>query len=169
MGEGASSVYTITQRTKAIMHKESAYYRSLILEGNKERYSIHKPEHIIKNSCLIYGTNLDGGKQAVKDILNSSSKLPISIVPEGWLLMLPTASMKNRDCVYIAYHHINFYEQRDDKTYIAFHDGTGIYVNISESIFDIQYKRTSQVIVHLNWGVIFGRANYKWRAPDDRL
>lgn len=164
-----TSVYTMTFQTKAIMNKESGYYRSRILEGKRERYAIHKPEQIIENNCLIYGSTLEGRKAAVKDILKSSSKLPIPIAPERGLYMIPTASAKKMDCVWVAYHHIDFYEQRDDKTYIAFTDGSGIYVNTSVSTFDMQYKRMSQVIVHLNRPVIFGRSNYIWRGPSSGL
>jgi len=159
MREGAALGYKITHHTKAIMNKESVYYRSRILEENEERYSLHKPEQIIENNCRKYGWNLNDNRNKVKDILNSSSKLPVPLIPESGLCMIPTASIKNRDCVWVAYHQIKFYEQRDDKTYIAFQDGTGIYINTSESAFDMQYKRTSQVILHLNWGVIFERAN----------
>jgi competence protein ComK len=169
MKKGSTSVYTITYHTKAIMNKESAYYRSLILEGKRERYGIHKPEQIIDNNCLIYGATLEGMRIAVKNILNSSSKLPIPISTEKGFYMIPTASTKKKDCVWVAYHHIKFYEQRDDKTYIAFNDGTGIYVNTSESTFDMQYKRMSQVIVHLNWPVIFGRTNYTRKGPSGDL
>src|SRR5690625_96293 len=144
MGKGINFVYTITYHTKEIMHKESPYYRSLILEGARERFVIHKPEEIIDYNCLIYGTTMEGRKIAVQRILKITSKLPIPISPEKGFYMIPTASTKNKDCVWLAYHHIKSYEQRDDKTYIAFYDGTGIFVNISENAFDMQYKRMSQ-------------------------
>lgn len=156
-------VYIISLKTKAIIPKESAYYRSLIIiEGGKEIHSIHSPEQIIDNSCLLYGSTLKGRKDAVKDVLKSASKLPVPVNPALGIFMMPTASTKNKDCVWLAYHHIDDYEQRDDKTYIAFYDGTGIYINTSVSTFDSQYKRTSQIIVHVNRGVLFGKNTYAW-------
>lgn len=157
MGDGDRSVYIISPKTKAIIAKDSAYYRSHILEENRERFTIHKPEQIIDHSCLVYGSTLEGRRKAVKDVLKSASKLPISVIPENGVFMIPTASIKSKGCVWVAYHHIDDYEQRDDKTYIAFRDQTGIYINTSENTFDSQYKRTSQVIVHLNWQRLFGR------------
>lgn len=155
MRKGFSPIYTINHQTNAIMNKESKYFRSLILEGKQKRHAIHKLKEIIDYNCIHYGATSEGRKTVVKNILGSSSKLPIPISPEKGLYMIPTVSLKNKDCVLIAYHQVKFYEQRDDKTYIAFKDGTGLYVNVSESAFNMQYKRTGQVIVHLNWQVIF--------------
>ncbi|WP_164218418.1 competence protein ComK [Virgibacillus sp. YIM 98842] len=165
MGKGSNLVYTITYQTKAIMHKESSYYRSWILEGERERFVLHKPEKIIEHNCLIYGTTMEGRKTAVQSILKSARKLPIPVSPEKGFYMIPTTSTRKKDCVWLAYHHIKSYEQRDDKTYISFYDGTGLFVNISEFAFDMQYKRTSQVIVHLNRPVIFSRINVIPRGP----
>ncbi|PAV31327.1 competence protein [Virgibacillus profundi] len=162
MGDGRRPVYIITQRTKAIMFDASAYYRSRILEVGEEKFSRHNPEQIIDNSCLVYGASLDGRKSPVKEILNSVSKLPVPVNVDKGIYMIPTASTKNKDCVWVSYQHILTYEQRGDQTYIAFRDGTGIYVNISEKAFDIQYKRTSQVIVHMNRGTLFGKHWYPW-------
>lgn len=160
--EGMRSVYIISPKTKAIMTKESAYYRAHILEENKENYSVHTPEQIIDYNCLLYGSTLKGRRGAVKDVLKSASKLPVPIIPDKGVFMIPTASTKNKDCVWVAYHHIDDYEQRNDRTFIAFHDGTGIYINTSVNTFDSQYKRTSQVIVHVNRGIIFGKSPYAW-------
>ncbi|GAB3789520.1 competence protein ComK [Virgibacillus kimchii] len=165
MERGSHAVYVITYHTKAIIYKDSAYYHSRILEGDRERLVIHHPEKIIEQNCLVYSSALQLRKKEVKDILHSSSKLPIPICPEKGYFMIPTASTRKKDCVWLAYHHIQFYEQRDDKTYICFNDGTGIYVNISKNAFDMQYKRTSQVIVHYKRRLLFGRPNF----PDGLL
>ncbi|MFD2629384.1 competence protein ComK [Oceanobacillus kapialis] len=160
MGDTITSVYIITPKTKAIVSHESSYYRSLIYETGRERYSIHSPTQIIDNNCLIFGASREGIKKSVKDILRASSKLPIPVIPQDGVYMIPTASSKNKDCVWVAYHHIASYEQKEDKTYIAFLDGTGVYVPTTESSFDMQYKRASQLIVHMNRSVIFGRAAF---------
>ncbi|MBP2076184.1 competence protein ComK [Oceanobacillus polygoni] len=156
-------LYIISPETKAIMrNSESSYYRSKVLEGKDEKISIHRPEQIIDNSCLLYGSDLKGRKEAVQKILCTTSKLPVPISPTRGVFMFPTSSIKNKDCVWIAFHHVKFYEQRDDKTYIGFIDETGIYVNVSENTIDTQYKRTSQVIVHYNRRVLFGFGKDMW-------
>lgn len=160
MDKSMTSVFIITKATKAIIAKDSAYFRSLILEGAHEQHSLHRPEQILDNSCLIYGSSLDGRRTAAKNTLKIRSKIPVSVIPEKGVYMLPTSSTKNKDCVWFSYYHIDSYEQRDSKTYVAFTDGSGLYVNTSTSSFDLQYKRTSQVIVRQNRTLLFGRKNY---------
>lgn len=138
------------------MTKDSNYFRTEIVEEGRRRHSNYTAEQILDQSCTKFGASLKGRKDAVKEVLNSTSKLPV-LVDEGRnIFMFPTASLKNNDCVWLAYHHIKFFEARDDKTYIGFHDGMGIYVNASENVIDMQYKRTSQLIIYFNWRNIFG-------------
>jgi len=161
MNNRKNPVYIINPNTKAIVGKESDYYHSWILERNRERLSIHKPEKIIEHNCLIYGFSMSLRRKSAMEILQSSSKLPIPISPEYGYYMFPTASPRKKDCVWIAFHHIQFYEERDNKTYIRFTDGTDLYVNISINAFDQQYKRMCQVIIRLNHGNLFGRSNFR--------
>ncbi|RDW20574.1 competence protein ComK [Oceanobacillus chungangensis] len=161
------NVYLISQKTKAFLTDDSSYYRTVVIEGNSEQYSKYKPEQIIDNSCLIHGSTLEGRRGAVKEILKSMSKLPVPIAPMKGIYMFPTASTKNKDCVWLAFSHIKEYFLHDNRTYIAFHDGTGIYVNVSLSTIDSQYKRTSQVIVQLNRSILFGNGQIRlWQGED---
>lgn len=157
MNRSLTQIFIITQATKAIIAKDSAYYRSLILEGKNEQHSFHKPEQILDNSCLQYGSSLSGRRMSAKLTLKANSKIPVSVIPEQGVYMLPTSSVKNKDCVWFSYYHIDYYEQRDQKTYVSFTDGSGLYVNTSHSSFDLQYKRTSQIIARQNRGKLFGQ------------
>jgi len=149
---GYSPTYVITTETKAIIAKDSNYYRSRILEkGEKESTCIHKPAHIMNYSCIIYGASLEGKRNAVELMLKTRIKLPIPVFPDHNVYMFPTASIRKHDCVWLSYYHIYDYEKRDDKTYIVFRDGTGLYVNASESTVDMQFKKTSQVIAQMKW------------------
>lgn len=160
MKQRITSVYIVSVKTKAIFWSEYTYYRSLILEDDVQRRSLHRPEQIIDYSCLLYGSTLEGRRMAVKDVLHSSSKLPIPVIPEQGVYMMPTASIKNKSNAWIAYHHIYRYEKKNSGTYVTFYDGSGCYVEISLNAFDLQYKRTSQLIVHLNRPVLFGQSRF---------
>ncbi len=159
-------MYTITKHTKAIITKDSPYYRTKIIVGHKDRYSNLKPEEILRNSCLAYGVPMGGRIEAAKNVLNINSKVPFAVCRDKAIYMIPTASAKNKDCVWISYFHIAFYEQRDDKTYIVFTDGTGLFVNVSESQFDMQYKRTGQLIARDHRSVIFGSTYISSFTPE---
>lgn len=149
---GCTPIYVITTETKAIIAKDSSYYRSRILEqGEREaRFSIYKAENIIDYSCIVYGASLEGRRNAVAQILKTRIKLPIPVSPVQNVYMFPTASTRKKDCVWLSYYHIDDYEQRDDKTYVAFHDGSGLYVNTSKGTLDAQFKKASQVIAQMN-------------------
>ncbi|WP_085994071.1 competence protein ComK [Oceanobacillus senegalensis] len=158
--------YNVTKKTKLIRRNESAYYRSVIMEESvhepKEIYSYQKPEDIINYNCKRFGSTLKGRIEVVKDVLNTTSKVPIPIIPHQGIYIVPTASIKNKDCVWIAYHHIKDYTQIHDKTQVRFYDGTSTVVNTTKAIMDGQYKRASQVIVHFNRNFLFGEGQNLW-------
>ncbi|QGS69590.1 hypothetical protein CV093_18815 [Oceanobacillus sp. 143] len=109
------NVYLVSQKTKAILLNDSNYYRSVVIEADSQLYLTHKAEDIINHSCIIYGATLEGRRGAVKKILKSMSKLPIAISSRNGIYMFPTASNKNKDCVWLAYHHIKDYFVHNEK------------------------------------------------------
>ncbi|TMN21968.1 competence protein [Lentibacillus cibarius] len=155
-------VYIISQQTKAILAKDASYYRSLILEVSRRRHSVYHPERIIDNTCVLNGATLEGRRGSVKRLLNVCSKVPVPVIQEQGVYMLPTASSKKKDNVWLSFYHIDYYEQRDDRTYVSFHDGTGLYVNTSRQTFDMQYKRTGELIAKLSRPFFFGGNTFPW-------
>lgn len=147
--------YIISINTKAILNKDNAYYKSRVYEGNQIRNHVHKPEHILKHNCMLNGASLDGRKDYSKETLKSPVKLPIPVIPKMGIYMVPTSSPKSLDCIWISYYHVEKYEERDDKTYIYFRDGTGMYVNVSESTLHNQMIRTAQLIAQINRPIHF--------------
>jgi competence protein ComK len=159
--------YTVTKDTKMIVEEESAYYRSCIIEENQttentKGYSPYKPEQIIDYNCKQFGSTLSGRREVVGEILKSSSKIPIPINPQSGIYFIPTASTRNINCVWIAYHQIKQYKKSDEQTLVLFHDGTSELIPTTPSVFDRQYKRTSQVIVHFNRHTLFGDGPKLW-------
>ena len=149
------ATYIITVDTKAIMHKDSNYYRTLILEGKEEKKSQATVLEILNRNCLDYGASFKGRRETSSYYLHSNNKLPIAVHPAKGIYFFPTASLTNKDCVWLAYHHIKRIIKSEDKTYVLFHDGTGIYINSSYYTVDNQKKRTSELIVQLNRDQLF--------------
>gem|GEM_PF-3167933 len=148
------NTYEITKQTKAILMKDSPYYRSEIWEEGRKKYCIDSPLKIIKENC---GGSFNERAAAAQIVLQSNSKLPIVISPEEKIYMFPTESMRGENLILLAYHQIKDYMARDDHTYIKFLDGTGIYVRTSLYIIDQQYKRTSQLIIYDHREQLFGK------------
>lgn len=139
-------MYWINKNTKAIKVNKTGYFNTEIVENSREKFSIHDPITILDSNCIEYGSSLDGRYEYARKVLQSNSKLPVCIMPGQGIFMFPTKSTKKKDCVWIAYYHVERFEQRNSMTYIYFKDNTGMYVNISSNQFDLQMKRTSQVI-----------------------
>ena len=149
-----SVVYIISRQTKAIIFSNSTYYRSIILEGTKRKESIQYPEKILDHSCLMYGSTLEGRKKAAQNILKTNVKLPIAVIPDLGVYMIPTSSHKNNDRAYLSYFHIKDYKRVKNKTLVIFQDETEYLAETSINSFDMQYKKTSQLIVHFHRDVI---------------
>lgn len=153
-----SEIFIISRQTKVIATSESNYYRSDILDSKTVRQSIHPPEKILDDSCLLYGANLNGRRKAAAKLLQTNSKLPIAVNPNQGIYMIPTASSRKKDCIYVSYFHIKKYQAFDKKTRIHFVDGSCMVANTSVTSFDTQYKKTSQLIVHDHRDILFRKA-----------
>ncbi|MBD1221447.1 competence protein ComK [Virgibacillus halodenitrificans] len=158
-------LYMITNKTKAIsLHKHSTHFRSSIIEaGSEEETScVFRPEQIIDQNCIIYGSTLKRRQIESKHILQLKNKLPVRIIPEKNIYMFPTASIKNEACIWVAYQHIRGCIERFNKTYILFKDGTDIPVEASHRSVDLQYIRTGQLVARQNDIRLFGNASFTW-------
>ena len=142
--------YNMSINTKAILNTDSAYYKSLIYEGNKMWNHVHSAEYILGHNCILNGSPISGRRAYAKKILRSPVKLPIPVIPQMNIYMVPTSSPKSLKCAWIAYYHVEGYEQCSEKTYIQFRDGTGIYVDGFESTFHNQMVRAGQLIAQIN-------------------
>ncbi|MBN6205346.1 competence protein ComK [Ralstonia pickettii] len=154
-------VYKITKQTQAILTKHSPYYRSEIWEEGRRRHSLHSPLKIIKENC---SGRFEERTALAQTALQSSSKLPIVISPEEKIYMFPTESIRGKNLILLSYHQIKDYIERDNRTYIEFLDGTGIYVKASAHIIDQQYKKTGQLIVYDHREQLFGQAYSRARV-----
>lgn len=145
-----AAIYVISINTKAIMNKDNSYFKTRIYEGNKNWNHIHKAENILKHNCMMNGSSLVGRRDYAKGSLRSPIRLPIAVIPKTGVYMVPTSSPKKLECAWISYYHVKKYETRDYKTYIHFRDGTGLYLDVSESTFHNQMIRTAHLIAQIN-------------------
>lgn len=161
------SHFVISQATKAIKNIDiSNYYKTIILEGDEEYYAFDSAEKILDYSCIMNDSSLEGRRIAVKNRYQIHSKIPIPVIPDQGVYMMPTSSTTRKDCVWISFFHIKFYAAYKNKTYVAFIDGTDMVVNASVKSFDMQHKRTSQIIISQNRSLFF---DGKVIQPDNKI
>ena len=91
--------------------------------------------------CLLGGATFKGSIQASRKMLPNTKKVPIYI-PEYDDYLIPLASPKNNDCVWIsAREYLTCYEE-DSKTFIKFKDRSTFEVNFSMHTIKMQYQKT---------------------------
>lgn len=97
---------------------------------------------IIKNSCLFFGSSLEGRKEGTKALLNCEIKVPIIIEDSKNLIVFPTSSYRSNNNVWISYHNLLKYSKYGPQvTLLSFKNNRNIEVNVKYSIIDNQIIR----------------------------
>lgn len=147
--------YIISSKTKAIITETKSHYRSKILEENGEHYSLEKPEKIIDRSCIEHYSSMEGRRTYAQKMLNTKSKVPLAIIPRKGVYLVPTTSSRNENCVWLSYYQIKSFYGNQSTVCINFYDNTSTEIKGSANVFDMQYKRASQVIARTHRSDIF--------------
>ena len=102
----------------------------------------------INKLCIKNMSSFEGRKHASKQLLKSSSNLPILVNDE--LFIFPTESVRNGSCFYINYFSILCIKTNyDGKTKIIFIDLSEIIVDISRFRILKQMKRVELLLSHI--------------------
>jgi|SRR5690625_1140082 len=144
------NIYRIRQSTKAIISKTgSKTTKTYIYEDINKVPSPYSLQEILNKNCLEHGSSLEGRLNYAEHILRTSVKLPIIIHPGKRIFMIPTRSLSSAKSGVISYYQIQDYVATNKGTNILFHDGTRLEIDVSETSFNMQYKKTSQLIASL--------------------
>lgn len=143
-------MYIITEQTIAVIVDKSGYFNTRIIQGSKQYYSTKTAMKILKYNCRQNGTTFDRRLSFSKDVLVINSKLPVSICPKRRIYMFPTSSSKKDRCIWFCYYHVKRFVKYDSGTRVYLSNNTDIIVDISYHQFDLQMKRTSQIIAEYN-------------------
>lgn len=97
---------------------------------------------IIKDSCLYFGSSLEGRRSGAKDFLNCEFKVPIIIEDSNNLIFFPTSSYRRRDTVWISYQNLLKYKKIDiNSTILYFKNNSKLKLNVRYNIIDNQVIR----------------------------
>ncbi|MEJ8778312.1 competence protein ComK [Pseudogracilibacillus sp. ICA-222130] len=141
-------MFLISNKTKVIERIKEGQFHSRIIESDQVYYSIHSLEALLNNACLKLGTSLEGRIDFTKEILKSNNKIPIPIDPDQCVFMFPTRSVKSPLLSYISYYQVADFEPYEKNVKVIFKDDTTYIAPMTMKQFDIQLKRTSQLIAH---------------------
>jgi competence protein ComK len=124
---------------------------SRIFEVEDEFLSPFKPFDIVKKSCGYFGSSYEGRKDATKDIIGVTHKVPIVIDPTNLLYFFPTTSPNNPDCIWISYEHIAAHHRTDPShTKVVFGNKHTLILPVSSSSFENQLLRTAHLRTKLH-------------------
>ena len=108
-------------------------------------YPIDVKKLIIVN-CKYYGSSLNYKLDISKKLLGNNYKLPIILNGESSLILFPTESYRNNNCIWVNLDTIvNYFITKDNLVKIVFNNGSFIEINISYSSFHNQVLRASRL------------------------
>lgn len=132
--------YIINSDTLAII--PIGFNKSRVLELDNEFVINTNPTKIIKNSCLYFGSSLEGRMEGTKYLLNCHYKLPILLSEFNNLIAFPTLSFKSNDCCWLILNNIKEYYKDNKTTNIVFDNNKMININTTLSSFENQFFRS---------------------------
>ena len=159
------STYLISNQTMAIISINQEHYHSLILEPDKKIVTVKKPIQILHESCIVAGSTFNGRRLAIKEMLGTDKKLPVPVDSERGIYIIATSAVKNEECAWVSYSHIQKFQDKDYQTLITFRNGYELLVDTSRKSFEQLYYRTSNIVVQLNHNKLFGQEDYPPMCP----
>lgn len=112
--------------------------KTIIIDNNLQKF--------INDSCKYYGNSYKGKLESSKLYLNKSIKLPIVINEISELIIFPTSSIRNSNCIWIVYNNIDSIKKFDyNNTIIIFKNGIEICINCSYYIINNQISNCARL------------------------
>lgn len=136
--------YFINEKTLLVMPYTEE--KSKVIE-NYVTYIINKSVFdIINDSCKHYGSSFVGRCESTDYMIGVKYKCPIVISEVKEIIMFPTTSAKNVECMWINYHAIEkYYNKTPEKVTIVLKNMRKYELNLSSRIITNQIFRSSRL------------------------
>ena len=139
--------YIVNGSTMALIYEEG---HTVVYEIETSFIVNKTPLDIIRESCLYYGSSLDGRVSASRNMLNCNYKLPIIVEEVGNLVFFPISSIKNKENSWFALSYVNNILKFDNKSIIKLDCGVSLNVNSSKFSLETQMLKASRLLLILN-------------------
>ena len=141
--------YEINSETLLIMPFNNG--KSKIYEFDREFLINRISNDIINDSCLFFGSTLEGRREAVKNILGIDLKVPILVEDTRNIIFFPTANCIHKNAIWISYQNLLKYYKFDEfSTVLCFRNNKQITVDVRYNIIDNQVIRCMKLESLLN-------------------
>lgn len=140
-------LYNITEETLAIIPSGN---KSKIIEVNKTLEIEEIGVNIVSRNCILNGSSLDGRQKSSAYLIGTNYKPPIIISELKSLILFPTHSDRNKNCIWLNLNGIIYYKKKiNNAVTIEFINHQKITINVSYSIFDKQFLRATRLSLAL--------------------
>lgn len=130
--------YEINEGTLALIPEEES---SRVLEDKYEYVVESTPYEVMDYSCKYFGSSYHGRKDGAKTMLGINYKVPIIVEDSKNIIMFPTTSPQDEECIWVAVNHIKNYHENETGTTIIFDNEKQIKIPISYRSIDNQILR----------------------------
>ena len=137
--------YIINKNTLLI--KSTIDKKGVVIFDDKKTINLDIVLHkFINDCCKYYGNSYKGKFESSKIYLNKNIKLPIIISENYELIIFPTNSIRNPNCIWIVYNNIDNIKKLDNKnTIIIFKNGIEFCVNCSYNVINNQINNCARL------------------------
>lgn len=123
--------------------------RSKIYDINGTYYIKKTVFEIVDESCQYYGSSYGGRYIGAKRLLEMEYKLPIILDEVKEVVVFPTCSPRQKNCIWICINNIETYEKTKNNSTIKFTNGLSYELNISYNSLENQILRATLLMMKL--------------------
>lgn len=135
--------YEINEETMAVLPINE--HCSKIYEIDSVFYVNKGTTAIMEDSCLYFGSTLDGRRKGTQDMIGVNYKAPIIVEESKEMIFFPTSSSRYHDSVWISLKHIHNYYMENNFLVIEFENQQKVYLKYSYGIIDNQILRATRL------------------------
>ncbi|MGM9927221.1 MAG: competence protein ComK [Bacillus sp. (in: firmicutes)] len=141
---------------------------SYVIEKERKLIVRKKTKEVINDSCMYYGTSLDGNQRGTSIVTNYQKKVPIFICESLGLLVFPTASPSKESCCWISQPHIKACRSKSpNETIVLFNNNVSETIRISYASFTSQIERAAFLQTSLKSRIAEKKLYYPTFGKDD--
>ncbi len=139
--------YEINEETIAILPMEGNKCRAI--EKDNEYFIDTKSFEVIEHSCEYFGSSYSGRQNGTKKLTGLKYKSPILVEESTRLIVFPTHSPRNEECIWLVLGKINkcYPSKLPHMSIVEFSNGDKLELNVSYQIINNQILRATRLKV----------------------
>jgi len=123
--------------------------KSKVFDKNGNYYLKKSVYEIVDESCQYYGSSYGGRYIGAKKLLEMEYKLPIIIDEVQEVVIFPTCSPRQKDCMWICLNNVENYERFKKNSIVKFTNSFHYELNISHNCLENQILRATLLMSKL--------------------